>query len=251
MAKTILISGATAGFGLATATKFGNAGWNVIALGRRADRLTDLEQRLSGKAKLHLIEADVRSHASLERELTRLPDDFQQIDVLVNNAGLALGIEPADRANLQDWEVMVDTNIKGLLYLTRLVLPMMVERGAGHIINLGSVAGSYPYPGGNTYGSTKAFVNHFSQNLKSDLVGKNIRVTSIEPGLAETEFSVVRFKGNKEKADTVYKGTKPLTGEDIAEAIWWAVGLPAHVNVNRIELMPVCQACGPFTVVRE
>lgn len=192
----------------------------------------------------------MRNRESVQSAIADLPDDFRNIDVLVNNAGLARGLEPADKADLDDWETMVDTNIKGLLYCTRAVLPGMVERDCGHIINLGSVAGTYPYPGGNVYGGTKAFVHQFSLNLRAELLGKNIRVSCIEPGMAETEFSVVRFKGDEKKAGDVYKGMQPMTAGDIADVIHWITNMPPHLNVNAIELMPVMQAFSPFSVHR-
>jgi len=182
---------------------------------------------------------------------TELPNEFRKIDALINSAGLALGMQPAQGADLEDWEAMVDTNIKGLIYTTKAILPDMVERGQGHIINLGSVAGNWPYPGGNVYGGTKAFVRQFSLNLRADLHGTGVRVTNIEPGLAETEFSVVRFHGDKEKADSVYAGMTPLTAADIAETIYWTVSRPPHVNINTIEIMPVAQSWGPFPIHRE
>jgi 3-hydroxy acid dehydrogenase/malonic semialdehyde reductase len=182
----------------------------------------------------------------------KLPKDFAGVNVLVNNAGLALGLEPAQRVDLDDWEQMVDTNIKGLMYMTRAFLPGMVERGAGHVFNLGSIAGRYPYPGGNVYGGTKAFVRQFSLNLKSDLLGTPVRVTDVSPGLCSgTEFSNVRFKGDDEKASKVYDGVQALTATDIAESVYWASTLPAHVNINVIEMMPACQAAGPLAVHRK
>jgi 3-hydroxy acid dehydrogenase/malonic semialdehyde reductase len=180
-----------------------------------------------------------------------IPQEFQNIDILLNNAGLALGLGPAHETDLDEWEKMVDTNIKGLLYMTRQILPAMVARGAGHIINLGSIAGSWPYPGGNTYGATKAFVQQFSRNLRADLLGTGIRVTNIEPGLAESEFSIVRFGGDAEKAAKVYEGTQPLTPVDIAEIIYWTASRPAHVNINSVEVMPVCQTWGNFAISRK
>lgn len=183
--------------------------------------------------------------------MDNLPEKFKTIDVLLNNAGLALGLELAHEANMDDWEAMVDTNIKGLLYMTRKILPAMVERNRGHIVNVGSVAGDYPYPGGNAYGATKAFVSQFTNNLIADLQGTQVRVTNIEPGLAETEFSKVRFKWDEQKADTIYQNAKPLTASDIAETIYWATDRPAHVNINRIEIMPVCQSFGPLVIVRD
>jgi 3-hydroxy acid dehydrogenase/malonic semialdehyde reductase len=183
--------------------------------------------------------------------LAGLPDDIAAIDVLVNNAGLALGLEPAHQADLDDWDQMLDTNCRGLVHVTRAVLPGMVERGRGHVVNLGSVAGTYPYPGNNVYGATKAFVHQFSLNLRSDLHGSGVRVTCIEPGMAETEFTTVRFAGDQAKADAVYGGMQPLTADDIAASVLWAVSQPAHVNINVIELMPVAQSFAPFQVARE
>ena len=186
----------------------------------------------------------------MERALGELPEAFASVDVLINSAGLGLGLEPAERASLDDWMRMVRTNIDGLLFCTRALLPGMVERGRGHVVNLGSVAGSYPYPGGNVYGGTKAFVEEFSLNLRADLLGKGVRVTNIEPGRVETEFSEVRFGGDKERARSVYRGMQPLVAEDIADAIHWAATRPPHVNINRIEVMPINQAFSPFAVHR-
>lgn len=250
MQRTVLITGATAGFGRAMARRYAAEGWKVVATGRRAERLDQLAAELA-PAPVHTTCFDVRHKDAVQAALASLPPEFASIDVLVNNAGLALGLEPAQAACMDDWECMVDTNIKGLLYVTRAVVPGMIERGRGHVVNLGSVAGTYPYPGGNTYGGTKAFVNHFSRNLKADLLGTPVRVTNIEPGLCETEFSVVRFKGDKAAADKVYQGTDPITAEDIAEIVWWCTNLPAHVNINALEVMPVCQACGPFAINRK
>ncbi len=245
---TVFVTGATAGFGAACARRFAGAGARVVLTGRRADRLEALAQELGDLA--HPVVLDVQDQAAVESCIEQLPPEFARINLLINNAGLALGLEPAQEANLSDWETMVDTNIKGLLYCTRAILPGMVDRDEGHIINLSSVAGSYPYPGGNVYGATKAFVKQFSLNLRADLSGKNVRVTSIEPGLAETEFSEVRFKGDTGKAQTVYEGMQPMTSEDIAECIYFAATLPRHVNINRMEMMPVMQAFAPFTVHR-
>ena len=249
MSKTVLITGATAGFGRAMARRYAAEGWQVVATGRRQERLDTLKAELA-PASVHTLCFDVRRKDEVEAALASLPPEFAAVDVLVNNAGLALGLEPAQAAHMDDWETMVDTNIKGLLYVTRAVLPGMVERGSGHVVNLGSVAGTYPYPGGNAYGGTKAFVNQFSRNLKADLLGTPIRVSNIEPGLCESEFSVVRFKGDKAKADKVYQGTDPITPEDIAEIVWWCTSLPAHVNINAVEVMPVDQSCGPFAIHR-
>ncbi len=248
--NTILITGATSGFGKACAELFATKNWRLILCGRREDRLKALAAGLHD-VPVHLAAFDVRDNRMVQKMVEDLPEDYRKIDVLLNNAGLALGMGPAQSADLEDWETMVDTNIKGLLYLTRAILPGMVERKKGHIINLGSVAGSWPYPGGNTYGGTKAFVNQFSRNLRADLHGTGIRVTNIEPGLADTEFSLVRFHGNKGRADSVYSGMTPLSAEDIAESIYWAVNRPPHVNINSIEIMPVAQSWGPFPIYRE
>jgi len=246
---TVLITGATAGFGEATARRFAAEGNKVILAGRRADRLDVLKGELGDNA--YALTLDVQDREAVIAAIDGLPGEFAAVDVLVNNAGLALGLDPAQSANLDDWDTMVDTNIKGVTYCTRAVLPGMKERGRGHVINIGSVAGTYPYPGGNVYGATKAFVHQFSLNLRADLVSENIRVTSVEPGLAETEFSLVRFKGDAEKAKGPYAGLQPLTGDDIAEAIYWVATLPGHVNINTLELMPTNQAFGPFAFSRK
>jgi 3-hydroxy acid dehydrogenase/malonic semialdehyde reductase len=246
---TVLVTGATAGFGEATARRFAAEGSKVILAGRRTDRLDALKSELGGNA--HPLTLDIQDRDAVVAAIDGLPADFAAIDVLVNNAGLALGLDAAPDANLDDWDTMIDTNIKGLTYCTRAVLPGMKARGRGHVINIGSVAGTYPYPGGNVYGATKAFVHQFSLNLRADLVADNIRVTSVEPGLAETEFSLVRFKGDAEKAKGPYAGLKPLTGQDIAEAVHWVATLPDHVNINLVELMPTTQAFGPFAFSRE
>ncbi len=246
--KVALVTGATSGFGAACAEALLRAGAKVIATGRREDRLRALAAK--GSDRVHAISLDVRDRDAVQAAVEGLPATFAAIDVLVNNAGLALGLEPAQRASLDEWETMIATNCTGLVTVTRAVLPGMVERNRGHVVNLGSVAGTYPYPGGNVYGATKAFVRQFSLNLRSDLLGTAIRVTSIEPGMAETEFSLVRFGGDAERARKVYEGVTPLSGEDVADAILWVVTRPAHVNVNAMELMPVQQAFAPFSVAR-
>ncbi len=247
--RTVLVTGATAGFGEATAERFARDGDRLVIAGRRADRLEALARRLSALAPVHPLTLDVRDRAAVERALSTLPADFARVDVLVNSAGLALGLEPAHRASVDDWEQMIDTNARGLVAVTRQVLPGMVERGRGHVVNLGSVAASYPYPGGNVYGATKAFVHQFSLNLRADLVGTGVRVTCIEPGMAETEFSLVRLK-DAEKARAVYQGVTPLSAADVADAIHWVVTRPPHVNVNLLELMPEQQAFSPLAVKR-
>lgn len=245
----VLVTGASSGFGAAIARRFVNEGHRVIAAARRTDRLAALAADLG--PKLLPVELDVTDKASIDRVLAGLPADWQAIDILVNNAGLALGLEPAQAAHLQDWETMIATNCQGLVWMTRALLPRMVERGSGHVINIGSVAGSYPYPGGNVYGATKAFVDQFTLNLRADLVGTGVKATNIAPGMAGgTEFSNVRFKGDDAAAAKVYEGTQALTADDVAEAAYWAATLPAHVNINHIEMMPTCQGFSPFTIKR-
>jgi 3-hydroxy acid dehydrogenase/malonic semialdehyde reductase len=250
MQQTILVTGATAGFGAAFARRFVKDGHRVIATGRRTERLEGLAKEL-GEALL-AVPLDVTDAAAVAGFIDALPADWREIDVLVNNAGLALGLGPAWEADLADWDRMVATNVTGLIHVTRAVLPGMVARNRGTILNLGSVAGTYPYPGGQVYGGTKAFVEQFSLNLRADLVGRNIRVTNIEPGLVGgSEFSQVRFGGDAQKAANVYAGTTPLSPEDIAETASWIVGLPAHMNINRIEMMPTCQASAAFAIKRQ
>jgi 3-hydroxy acid dehydrogenase/malonic semialdehyde reductase len=250
MKKTILITGASSGFGRAAAAKFSEAGCKLILVARRLERLQDFYDKFRDKCEILIHKLDVRDLKGIESFINDIPENFKEIDVLINNAGLALGLGMAHQTNLDQWETMIDTNIKGLIYFTRLILPGMVERNRGHIINIGSVAGSYPYPGGNVYGATKAFVNHFSLNLRADLSGTKVRVTSIEPGLCETEFSIVRFEGDIERAKNVYTGTKPLTDQDIADIIYYTATLPEHININRIEVMPVCQSFNPFKIYK-
>lgn len=245
MAKTILITGATSGFGHACAQYFAEQGWKLILTGRRVERLEQLQQQL-GDAVEQIIPLDVRNRAEVFEKLGAL----RAVDVLLNNAGLALGLEPSWEVDIDDWETMVDTNIKGLMYCTRAVLPAMVQRNSGHVINIGSTAGSWPYPGGNVYGGTKAFVQQLSRNLRADLLGSKVRVTNLAPGMAESEFSNVRFKGDDAAADKVYAGAEPLVPEDIAEIVYWIANRPAHVNINAIEVMPVDQAWGPLAVHR-
>jgi 3-hydroxy acid dehydrogenase/malonic semialdehyde reductase len=251
MGGIVLITGASSGFGEACARRFAKEGWKLILAARRKERLKALKEELGKETSVHIIMLDVRDQDAVKTELSNLPESFSEIDVLVNNAGLALGLEPAHESDISDWDAMVDTNIKGLMYCTRAVLPGMVARNQGHIINIGSIAGDWPYPGGNVYGASKAFVKQFSRNLRSDLHGAAIRVTNIEPGLAESEFSVVRFKGDTKKAAGVYDGTQPITPVDIAEMIYWVVSLPSHININRLEVMPVCQTWAPFAIHRD
>lgn len=245
----IFITGASSGFGAAIARRYAQEDHRLVLAARRVDRLQALAESLP--VPTHLVELDVREREAVAAAVAGLPAEFAAVDVLVNNAGLALGLEPAQRANLDDWEKMVDTNIKGLMYVTRALLPGMVERGRGHVVNIGSIAGEWPYPGGNAYGGTKAFMRQFSLNLKADLAGTGVRVTDIEPGLAGgTEFSNVRFHGDDARAAAVYAGTTPLAPEDIAEAVHWVSTLPVHVNINTLSMMPVCQGFGAMTVQR-
>jgi 3-hydroxy acid dehydrogenase/malonic semialdehyde reductase len=247
--SVVFITGATAGFGLAIARRFVADGTRVIASGRRADRLAAIGDELG--ELVHPVVLDVRERAAVEHAIATLPAPFDAVDVLVNNAGLALGMEPAQEASLDEWDAMIDTNVKGLTYMTRALLPGMVARDRGHIVNLGSTAAEFPYPGGNVYGATKAFVYQFSLNLRADLLGTNVRVTDIEPGMCGgTEFSSVRFRGDDAKAAKVYEGTVPLTADDIADAIHWVATRPPHVNINSMQLMPICQAPGPLAVKR-
>jgi 3-hydroxy acid dehydrogenase/malonic semialdehyde reductase len=246
----VLVTGATSGFGAAIARRFANQGHRVIAVGRRQERLQQLAAELGGD-RVHALTLDVRNRSAISVALEELPADFADVGVLVNNAGLALGLEPAHKANLDAWDEMVDTNVKGLMYMTRAILPKMVARNGGHVINMGSVAANYPYPGGNVYGASKAFVRQFSLNLRADLVGTRVRVTAIEPGLVGgTEFSTVRFRGDTDRAAKMYQGADALTADDVAEAVYWAVSLPARVNINTIEMMPVTQTFGALVVHR-
>lgn len=248
MTKTVLITGATSGFGAAAVERFAGAGWRVIATGRRAERLQPLVDRF-GADKVHAAAFDVRDEAATEAALSALPEGFRGIDVLINNAGLALGTAPAQNASLQDWRTMIDTNITALVTLTHRLLPVLIER-KGAIINISSVAASYPYPGGNTYGGSKAFVKQFSLGLRSDLHGTGVRVTSIEPGMAETEFTLVRTHGDQAASDKMYGGANPMTAQDIAEQLYYIATLPPHLNINRLEIMPVTQSFAGFQVDR-
>ncbi len=246
----IFVTGATAGFGETITRRFIREGHKVIATGRRQERLDELKAELG--AALYPVKLDVRDRDGIAAAVAALPPEWREVDVLVNNAGLALGMEPAQKANLDDWETMIDTNNKGLVYMTRALLPGMVERKRGHVVNLGSTAGRWPYAGGNVYGATKAFTRQFSLNLRTDLVGTKVRVTDIEPGLVGgTEFSAVRFKGDGDKVSNTYKNADPLMPEDIAEAIYWVTTLPAHVNINVLEMMPVNQSFAGLSVHRD
>jgi 3-hydroxy acid dehydrogenase/malonic semialdehyde reductase len=245
----VFITGASAGFGAAMARTFVKNGHQVVLAARRKERLEALAKEL-GESALP-VAMDVTDKASIEEALSMLPQSWRQIDVLINNAGLALNTLPAHEVPLEDWNTMIDTNVKGLVTMTHAVLPSMVERGSGLVINLGSVAGHYPYPGGNVYGATKAFVEQFTLNLRADLVGTGVRATNLAPGLCGgTEFSNVRFRGDDAAAAKVYEGTQPLTAEDIAATAYWIATMPPHVNINLIEMMPTCQGFAPFNIKR-
>ncbi len=245
----VFVTGVTAGFGTAIAEKFLAEGHRVVGTGRRQTGLDALTQKFAGV--FYPLRFDVRDREAAERAINSLPEEFRAVDVLVNNAGLALGLEPAWKADLVEWETMIDTNIKGVVICTRLLLPGMVDRNRGHIVNLGSTAAEWPYPGGNVYGATKAFVYQFGLNLRADLFGTAVRVTDIQPGLVGgTEFSLIRFRGDPSRAAAMYEGTQPLMPDDIADAVYWAASRPAHVNINSIQMMPVSQTFGPLPVKR-
>jgi serine 3-dehydrogenase len=248
MARTAFITGATAGIGAAAARRFVADGWKVVITGRRAERLDALVAEL-GADKVNTIAFDMRDGAAIDAAIAGLPAEFAGIDLLINNAGLALGTAPAQQADLGQWRQMIDTNITGLVTITHKLLPLLIER-KGAIINLSSTASTYPYSGGNTYGGTKAFVTQFTLGLRADLHGTGVRVTSVEPGMVETEFTVIRT-GSQAASDALYQGSNPLTAQDIAETLFWVASLPAHINMNRIELMPVSQSFAGFQVARE
>ena len=249
MTQTILITGATSGFGRAAARRFHADGWQVIATGRRAERLAALADELGG-ARVHTLAFDMRDEDAMRAALDALPEAFRGIDVLVNNAGLALGTAPAQRADLVQWKQMIDTNVTALATLTHALLPTLIAR-KGVVINVSSVAATYPYTGGNVYGGTKAFVSQFSLGLRSDLHGTGVRVTTIEPGMAETEFTLVRTSGDQAASDTLYRGAEPITPDDLANTIHWVATLPPHLNINRLEVMPVRQSFAGFQIARE
>lgn len=247
--KTALITGASSGIGRATAKSLAEEGYQLILLARRAVKLEELAEELP--VLCHLIACDINDKAAVDAALDALPEQFQSIDVLVNNAGLALGIEPTEDTLWEDWQTMIETNCIALAYLSRKVLPQMKARNSGYIINMGSTAGSYHYRGGNVYGATKAFVDHFSMNLRTDLFGTQVRVCNIQPGLlGDTEFSLVRFHGDEKAAKDFYQGSEPLNPEDVAEAVRWVLAQPPHVNINRLEIMPTCQAPAGLAVSR-
>lgn len=252
MTKTVFITGATSGFGEACAHRFAADGWNLILTGRRRDRLAALNEELAAKTEVLTLAVDVRDRDEMKRAVDHLPEKFARLTGLINNAGLALGIDPAQKCSLDDWETMVDTNIKGLMFTTRLLLPRLIAEGRGaSIVNIGSVAGSWPYPGGNVYGGTKAFVRQFSLGLRCDLAGTGVRVTDLEPGLCESEFTLVRFGGDKARYEATYAGANPVQPKDIAETCFWLMNQPAHLNINALEIMPVSQTWAGFAIHRE
>ena len=248
MSRVALVTGASSGFGRATVERFVAGGWRVVACGRRAQRLQALVDAL-GPGKVHAAAFDIRDTVAMRAALEALPQDFRGIDLLVNNAGLALGTRPAQEASLDDWRTMIETNVTALVTLTHALLPTLIER-RGAIVNVSSTAAKYPYTGGNVYGGTKAFVSQFSLNLRADLHGTGVRVTAVEPGMAETEFTLVRTHGDQAASDALYAGADPMTAADIADTIWWIANLPPHLNVNRIELMPTTQSFAGFNVHR-
>ena len=249
MSKTVLITGATSGIGAASVQRFAAEGWQVVATGRREDRLRALLDAVP-PAKLHILPFDIRDAKARDNAIASLPAAFRDIDLLINNAGLALGTQPADKADVGEWRTMIDTNIVALVEMTHRLLPTLIRR-RGAIINLSSVAANYPYAGGNVYGGSKAFVRQFSLGLRSDLHGKGVRVTSLEPGMVESEFTLVRTGGSQEASDTLYAGSHPMKPEDIAGTLFWVATLPPHLNVNSLELMPVSQSFAGFQVARE
>ncbi|WP_277208312.1 SDR family NAD(P)-dependent oxidoreductase [Vibrio misgurnus] len=250
MKKIAFITGATSGFGRAAAQKFASQGWSLVLAGRRWERLLDLQEML--KVPTHIIQLDVRDAKAVKNAVEALPSEFAQVTTLINNAGLALAPEGAAQVDLSDWHTMIDTNCTGLVNVTHALLPTLIGVGAGaSIINIGSIAGQWPYPGSHVYGASKAFVKQFSYNLRCDLQGTGVRVTDLAPGIAETEFTLVRTKGNQLASDQLYRGTTPLSAEDIAEQMFYIANLPHHININRVEVMPTRQAWSPFAIDRD
>ncbi|TBW11183.1 SDR family NAD(P)-dependent oxidoreductase [Azotobacter chroococcum subsp. isscasi] len=252
MSNIVFITGATSGFGRAAARRFAAAGWSLVLTGRRLERLQALQDELGGQVPVHVAALDVRDAEAVRQAVAALPEGFRQVRALINNAGLALAPQAAQQVELADWHTMIDTNVTGLVNVTHALLPTLIASGAGaSIVNLGSVAGQWPYPGSHVYGATKAFVQQFSYNLRCDLLGSGVRVTDIAPGMAETEFTLVRTRGDQAASERLYSGTTPLTAEDIAEQIFYVASLPAHININRLEVMPTRQAWLPFAVDRD
>ena len=250
--NVVFITGATSGFGQAAAHVFARAGWALVLSGRRLARLQALQNELASRVPVHVIELDVRDSAAVASAVAALPLEFADVTTLINNAGLALSPQPAQKVDLVDWHTMIDTNVTGLVNVTHALLPTLVRHGAGaSIINIGSIAGQWPYPGSHVYGASKAFVKQFSYNLRCDLLGTGVRVTDLAPGIAETEFTLVRTKGDQAASDALYRGTTPLSALDIAEQMYYIATLPDHMNINRVEVMPVRQAWQPFAIDRD
>ncbi|HGF0768647.1 TPA: SDR family NAD(P)-dependent oxidoreductase [Kluyvera georgiana] len=250
--NVVFITGATSGFGQAAAHVFARAGWALVLSGRRLARLQALQNELASRVPVHVIELDVRDSAAVASAVAALPLEFADVTTLINNAGLALSPQPAQKVDLADWHTMIDTNVTGLVNVTHALLPTLVRYGAGaSIINIGSIAGQWPYPGSHVYGASKAFVKQFSYNLRCDLLGTGVRVTDLAPGIAETEFTLVRTKGDQAASDALYRGTTPLSALDIAEQMLYIATLPDHMNINRVEVMPVRQAWQPFAIDRD
>lgn len=250
--NVVFITGATSGFGEAAAQVFAEAGWSLVLSGRRLARLQKLYDRLNLLVPVHIIELDVRDSEAVAAAVAELPAAFADIKTLINNAGLALAPQPAQKVDLQDWKTMIDTNVTGLVNVTHALLPTLIQHGAGaSIINVGSIAGQWPYPGSHVYGASKAFVKQFSYNLRCDLLGTGVRVTDLAPGIAETEFTLVRTKGDQAASDNLYRGTTPLSAQDIAGQMFYIATLPDHMNINRVEVMPVRQAWQPFAIDRD
>lgn len=250
--NVVFITGATSGFGQAAAHVFARAGWALVLSGRRLARLQALQNELASRVPVHVIELDVRDSAAVASAVAALPLEFADVTTLINNAGLALSPQPAQKVDLADWHTMIDTNVTGLVNVTHALLPTLVRHGAGaSIINIGSIAGQWPYPGSHVYGASKAFVKQFSYNLRCDLLGTGVRVTDLAPGIAETEFTLVRTKGDQAASDALYRGTTPLSALDVAEQMLYIATLPDHMNINRVEVMPVRQAWQPFAIDRD
>lgn len=252
VSKVVFITGATSGFGAAAARAFADAGWGVVLSGRRLERLEALQETLAASVPVHIIELDVRDAGAVQAAVAALPAAFSDVRALINNAGLALAPQPAQKVELADWHTMIDTNVTGLVNVTHALLPTLIKHGVGaSIINVGSIAGQWPYPGSHVYGASKAFVKQFSYNLRCDLLGTGVRVTDLAPGIAETEFTLVRTKGDQAASDTLYRGTTPLSAGDIAGQMLYIAELPDHMNINRVEVMPVRQAWQPFAIDRD
>jgi sulfoacetaldehyde reductase len=252
MSDIVFITGATSGFGKAAAKRFAKAGWSVVITGRRESRLIELAEELSPLVPVHYATLDVTDAEAVKKVVAELPTEFKQVKALLNNAGLALSPNPAQKVELEDWHTMIDTNVKGLVNVTHALLPTLIETGAGaSIINVGSIAGQWPYPGSHVYGASKAFVKQFSYNLRCDLLGTGVRVTDLAPGIAETEFTLVRTKGDQAASDALYRGTTALSAQDIAEQMFYIATLPDHICINRVEVMPTRQAWSAFAIDRD